>query len=66
VKKVDPSKERGRTVVRNAFSCLSSSADEGDTYLEKVCGSMVHSGESEVAPHVSYSPASGPFRLDLL
>ena len=66
MKKVDPSEERGRKAVHDTVSCLLSSVDEGDTYLEKVCGSRVHSGESEVAPHVSYSPASGPFRLDLL
>jgi len=65
-KNVDPSEERGRMVVHNMVSCLSSSVDEGDTYLEKVCGSTVCSGESEAAHHVSYSPASDPFRINLL
>ena len=52
-------------MVGDTVSCLTS-ADEGDTYLEKVCGSRVWSGKSEVASHVSYSPASDPFKLDLL
>ena len=66
MKKVNPSKDRGRKVVCDMVSCLLSSADEGDTYLEKVCGSRVCSGEPEVAPCDSYSPASDPFRLNLL
>jgi len=49
VKKVNPSEERGRKAVRDVVSCLLSSADKGDTYIEKVCGSRVHSGESEMA-----------------
>ena len=60
MKKVNPSEQRGRKAVYDVVSCLLSSADEGDTYLEKVCGSRVHSGESEVTPCVSYSPASDP------
>ena len=47
-------KERGRKVVHDTVSCLLSSADEGDTYLEKVCGIRVNSGKSEAAPCVSF------------
>ena len=66
MKNVNPSEERARKAVCNTVSCLLSSVDEGDTYLEKVCGSRVHSGKSEAAPCVFYSPASDPFRINLL